>query len=172
TVPAPYPPYALALFAPLTALPFADATVAWWILLALATLCAAYALAAVTRVPFTIAWAALALAAALTTFSAGNALPIALAALLLAALAVVRKSYVWAAVAAMLAMVEPHIGLPALIALVLAFPAVRLPIGIGVALLAALSFATAGLATTLVSLTAVIPAHALAGGSCDNQYSL
>jgi len=172
TVPAPYPPYALALFAPLTALPFADATVAWWILLALATLCAAYALAAVTRVPFAIAWAALALAAALTTFSAGNALPIALAALLLAALAVVRKSYVGAAVAAMLAMVEPHIGLPALIALVLAFPAVRLPIGIGVALLAALSFATAGAATTLEYFTAVIPAHALAEVSRDNQYSL
>jgi hypothetical protein len=172
TVPAPYPPYALALFAPLTALPFADAALVWWTLLALAIVCAACALAAITRLRFATAWAALALAAALTTFSAGNVLPVALAALLLAALAVARKLYVWAAAAAMLAMVEPHVGLPALVALVIALPAMRLPVGIGVVLLAALSVATAGFATTLEYFTAVVPAHALAEVSRDNQYSL
>jgi hypothetical protein len=172
TVPAPYPPYALALFAPLTALPFADAILVWWMLIALAMVCAAYALAAITRVRFAVAWAALTLAAALTTFCAGNVFPIALASLLVAALAVGRKSYGWAAAAAMLAMVEPQIGLPAVIALVIAFPSVRLPIGIGVALLAALSVAAAGFATTLEYITAVVPAHALAEVSRDNQYSL
>jgi hypothetical protein len=172
TVPAPYPPYALALFAPLTALPFDDAMLVWWTLLALSIAGAAYALAAITRVPFAIAWAALALAAGLTTFSAGNVLPVALAALLFAALAVVRKSYVWAAAAAMLGMVEPHVALPALVALVLAFPSVRLPIGLGVALLASLSVLTAGPSTTLEYFTAVVPAHALAEVSRDNQYSL
>jgi hypothetical protein len=172
TVPAPYPPYALAIFAPLTVLPFAEAMNAWWMLLALAIAVAAYALAAVTRAQFRIAWAALALAAGLTTFSAGNVLPIALAALIFAALAVVRKSYVWAAVAATVAMVEPHIALPAVIALLLAAPAVRLPLGIGVALLGVLSLIAAGFAMTLQYFTAVIPAHALAEISRDNQYSL
>lgn len=172
TVPAPYPPYALALFAPLTVLPFSAAILVWWTLLAFAIGCAAYALAAVTRTPFRLGWAALALATGLTTFSAGNVLPVALAALVLAALAVSRKSYVWAAVAATAAMVEPHIGLPAVVALLVALPAVRLPLGIGLAALAALSFASAGFATTFEYVTAVIPAHALAEVSRDNQYSL
>ncbi|MBV9333498.1 MAG: DUF2029 domain-containing protein, partial [Candidatus Eremiobacteraeota bacterium] len=172
TVPAPYPPYALALFAPLTALRFADATIVWWMLLALAIVGAAYALAAIVRAPFRIAWAALALAVGLTTLAAGNVLPVALCALILTALALARKRYVWAAVAATAAMIEPQIGLPALIALGVAVPASRLPLGIGIALLGALSFSTAGIATTLQYFTAVIPAHALAEVSRDNQYSL
>ncbi|HYL27284.1 MAG TPA: hypothetical protein VEW74_05575, partial [Candidatus Nitrosotalea sp.] len=38
TVPAPYPPYALAFFYPLTLIPFAPAAVVWWMLLAAAVL--------------------------------------------------------------------------------------------------------------------------------------
>ncbi len=172
TVPVPYPPYALAMFSPLTSLPFADAVIVWWTLLALAIAAAAYALAAIVRTPFRIAWAALALAAGLTTFSSGNVFPIGLAAVAFAALAVARQAYVWAAVAATLAMIEPHIGLPVVIALLVAVPAARFALGIGIALLAVLSFTTAGVATTLQYFTAVVPAHALAEVSRDNQYSL
>ena len=78
TVPAPYPPYALAFFAPLTFLPFAAAAILWWITLALSLLLAAYALARIARQPMLVAWGALVLSLGLSSFWSGNVMPIAL----------------------------------------------------------------------------------------------
>jgi hypothetical protein len=172
TVPAPYPPYALALFAPLTLLPFATAAALWWTLLALALLVTAFALARVSGVPWLAAWAAIALSAGLAAFSAGNVMPFALCALVVAALAVARNRPLLAGTALTAAMIEPHIGLPAAVAVFAGYPAVRLPLAVGLGVLGWLSFATAGAASTLSYLTTVVPAHALAEVSRDNQYSL
>lgn len=172
TVPAPYPPYALALFAPLTFLPFATAAIVWWMLLAVALGLTAYALARISGLPWLVAWAAIALAAGLASFSAGNLMPLALAALVLAALAVGHARPTFAAAAIALAMIEPHVALPAAVALFAGYPAIRLPLAIGFGALGALSIATAGVAPSLAYFIVVLPAHALAEVSRDNQYSL
>ncbi len=172
TVPAPYPPYVLALLAPLTFLPFGAAAIVWWILLAFAGALAVYALARVSGEPLLVSWAALALSMGLTSFSSGNIAPLALAAIVVAALCVARGRVVAAVPAIAFAMVEPHIALPAAVALFVAYPSTRLALAYAVALLGALCVFSGGLAQTLAYVTAVLPAHALAEVSRDNQYSL
>jgi hypothetical protein len=172
TVPAPYPPYALALFYPLTFLPFGVAIVAWWLVLATALAAAVYALARLTGQHVLVALAALALSAGLTSFSSGNVMPLALAALICSAFAVVRERFGLAATLLAVAMVEPHIALPAAIALFFGLPAIRARLAIAFVVLGALSLVAGGVAQNLVYLTSVLPAHALSEISRDNQYSL
>ena len=90
TVPAPYPPYALALFYPLTLLPFGAAMVLWWTILAGAILLAILALARLAAQPLAVAVAALGLALGLTAFASGNVMPLGFAAVLGAAYAMHR----------------------------------------------------------------------------------
>ncbi len=172
TVPAPYAPVALALLYPLTFAPFQVAIVAWWIVLALALLVAAYALARVARVPPLVGWGVLALSAALTSFSTGNVLPVSLAALVVAALFAARAQPVHAAAAVAIAMVEPHLALPAAVALFVSYAAMRIPLAVALFGLAALSVTAGGIGQTLAYITQVLPAHALSEVSRDNQYSL
>jgi hypothetical protein len=172
TVPAPYPPYALAFFAPLTFLPFAAAAILWWIALALGILLAAYALARIARQPMLVAWGALVLSLGLNSFWSGNVMPIALAAMIVAALAVQRGRLVIAVPALAIAMVEPQVALPAAIGLFVACSRVRVALILAAALLGVISVASSGAAQTLSYLTAVAPAHALSEVSRDNQYSL
>jgi hypothetical protein len=172
TVPAPYPPYTLALFYPFTFLPFASAIVAWWIVLGLSLFVAACALARMARMPALIGWAALALATGLTSFSAGNVLPFALAAPVLAAYFASHGRPVAAAFAMALAMVEPHLAIPAAIALFAGYGAIRVPMLVAFGVIGGLSVATGGIAQTIAYVTQVLPAHALSEVSRDNQYSL
>jgi len=172
TVPAPYPPYVLAVLYPLTLLPFAIAAVVWWAILVLSILAAAYALARVTRQPFLVAWAVLALPLGLTSLPSGNMVPVGVAALLIAALCA-QVGYVEVAVLAIgVAMVEPQLALPAAIGAFVRFPSLRLSLALLFAVLGAASLATSGLARSVAYVTSVLPAHALAEVSRDNQYSL
>ncbi len=123
TVPAPYPPYALAFFYPLTFIPFAAAAIVWWIVIALAVALAAWALARITGQPILVAWAVLVLSLGLTSFTSGNVMPIALAAILVAALAAQRGLLMAAVLALAIAMVEPQIALPAAAAFFVAISA-------------------------------------------------
>jgi len=172
TVPAPYPPYVMALLVPLTLLPFPAAAVLWWIGLAIAIALAAYALSAITGQVLPVALGALGLSLGLTSFSSGNMMPLGLTAIVIAALCVQRGRLAFAAVAATLAMVEPQIALPAALAFFIAYPAIRLRLALGMALLGVLAIAGGGWAQTLAYVTSVVPAHALAEVSRDNQYSL
>ncbi len=172
TVPAPYPPYALAFFYPFTLLPFAAAAALWWIALAAAVFVAAYVLARLAGTPALAGWAALVLSLGLTSFAAGNAMPLALAAILVAALCARKERFVAAAAATALAMIEPQVALPAAAGLFVALPRMRLALAAAFGLLAALSLAAGGLAQSLAYVTAVLPAHALSEVSRDNQYSL
>ncbi len=172
TVPAPYPPYVLALLAPLTFLPFGAAAILWWTCIALAGVIAVCALARVGGESLLVAWAALALSLVLASFSSGNILPLALAAIVIAARCVQRGRVVAAVVAVTFAMIEPHIALSAAVALFIAYPSIRLALAGAVGLLGALSVFSGGLPQTVAYVTAVLPAHALAEVSRDNQYSL
>ncbi len=172
TVPAPYPPYALALFAPLTFVPFGAAAVLWWLLLALSLLLGAWAIARLTAQPVLVGWAALALSLGLVAWSSGNVVPVGVAAVVLAALFAARDRFGWAAVAVAVGMIEPQIALPAAVALAIGYSAARVPLVAAFALLAVLSLATAGFTQSLAYVTAVLPAHALSEVSRDNQYSI
>ena len=179
TVPAPYPPYALAFFYPLTFIPFAAAAILWWILLAVALALSAYALARVaTWHPepvegrFLVAWAVLVLSLGLASFTSGNLMPIGLAAIVLAALAAQRGALGAAVLALALAMIEPQIALPAAAAFFVAFPPIRVALAFVMILLGEVSIASSGVAQTIAYVTAVLPAHALSEVSRDNQYSL
>lgn len=172
TVPAPYPPYVLAFLAPLTLLPFGAAAILWWLLLAVALGLSAYALAQITRQPVLVAWAALVLSLGLTSFASGNVMPLAMAAIVVAALCAQRGFLLAAAIAVTIGMVEPQIGLPAAVALFAGCRPTRLALALAFALLGIISIAGGGLAHTLLYLTAVLPAHALSEVSRDNQYSL
>ncbi|HEY6325518.1 MAG TPA: glycosyltransferase 87 family protein, partial [Candidatus Cybelea sp.] len=172
TVPAPYPPYALALFSPLTLFSFETAATIWWMLLAAAIGVAAYALSRVARQPLPVAWAALALSLGLTSFSSGNVMPLAVAAIVVAALCAACGRLGPAAFAIAVAAVEPQIALPAALGLFVAYSAMRIPLCVAGLALAALSVWSGGLTQTVAYVTAVLPAHALAEVSRDNQYSL
>jgi len=172
TVPAPYPPYALAFFSPLTLFSFGTAATIWWMLLAAAIGVAAYALSRVARQPILVAWAALALSLGLTSFSSGNVMPLAVAAIVVAALCAARGRFGWAALAIAVASVEPQIALPAALGLFIAYPVIRISLCTAALALAALSVWSGGLTQTIAYVTAVLPAHALAEVSRDNQYSL
>jgi len=172
TVPAPYPPYVLALLAPLTLLPFGAALSLWWVALAASILLGAYALARITLQPVAVGLGALGLSLGLTSFSSGNMMPLGCAAVIAAALALQRGRIALGVGALTIAMLEPQIALPAAAGCFCLYPASRVLLAGAIALLAALSLAGAGLAVSISYLTAVLPAHALAEVSRDNQYSL
>ena len=172
TVPAPYPPYALALLAPLTLLPFGTAAWLWWLLLACCIGAAAYALSRIVAQPLAVGVAALGLSLGLTSFSAGNMMPVGCAALIAAAWALHRGKLAWGVAALAVAMLEPQIALPGAIGCFVLFPQSRIPLAATMAFFAALSVVTAGWNVTLAYVTTVVPAHALSEVSRDNQYSL
>lgn len=171
TVPAPYPPYALALLYPLTFLPFGEAAIAWWAILALALGFAAYGLSRVANQPLPIAGGALTLSLGLASWTSGNIVPLAVAALIWAALLAERRRFGPAAAAAIVALIEPQIALPAAVALFIGYRGMRVGLGTGIVALALISIVVAGPAQTIFYCTTVLPAHALAEVSRDNQYS-
>ena len=172
TVPAPYPPYALALLAPLTFAPFRVAVLLWCLLLAACVAAAAWSLSRIIGQPFSVGWAAFALALGLTSFPGGNAMPVAVAMITLAALFQERGKTVAASVCIALAMIEPNVALPGALGLFVAARTSRVPLILAAALLGALSLFTGGLSLNLQYVQTVLPAHALSEVSRDNQYSL
>jgi hypothetical protein len=172
TVPAPYPTYALMVIAPLTFLPFTPAVLVWATLMALLCALAIFVLARVTGLPIFVTWAALALSLGLESLPSGQVVPLCIAALAVAAWLVQRGHGDFAALAVVLAMIEPHIALPAAIALYIRYPATRTVLLLGLTMFIAGSLVFGGAANNIEYFGAVLPAHALSEVSRDNQYSL
>jgi hypothetical protein len=172
TIPAPYPPYALAIIAPFTFLPFGTAAVLWYAFMVLCCVIAAVLLAHVTRLPILVTWAALALSLGLESLPSGQVVPLCIAALIAGALLSQRAQWDLTAVVVGLAMIEPHVALPAAIALFIRYPAARTVLVLFAVLFAAGSLAFGGLERNLEYFGSVLHAHALAEVSRDNQYSL
>jgi hypothetical protein len=171
TVPAPYPPYALAIVAPFTYLQFDKAVLAWSALMALLCLLAAVLLARITNLSILIPWASLALSLALQSLPSGQVVPLCLVLLLAATFFGQRSRPDLSALCLALAMVEPHLALPALFAFFITNRDGRLPLACSLALLAEISLAYGGVAQNGEYFTQVLPAHALSEVSRDNQYS-
>jgi len=170
-VPAPLPGYALAPFALLGRLPDAAGAVLWILLSLLGAVLAIRSLTVLGRARARIVWLVLALPLAVA-LALGQLVPLALGALCLAALAVERGRFGLAAAAIWIAMIEPHVTLPALLALAIFVPRARLGVGIGAIVALVVSLALLGAGKNFEYLTSVLPAHAASELANEEQYSI
>lgn len=170
-VPAPLPGYAIAPFVPLSRLPYAAANGVF-----MAGLLASLVMSVVllgrlcARRPETI-FAALLLPWLYALFI-GQIVPIVCAATIGAAYFVARGRERLAALAAALAMLEPHLGLPVCLALFIARPRARAVLAGSGLLLAIASIALLGFDANIEYLRDVLPAHVSSELSNEEQYSL
>lgn len=172
TVPAPLPPYALALLAPLALVPFAYARALWWLVLLAATLAAGFGIASVARVPRSLGIASSFLAILGPAVFPGALAPIPVALTIFATHAVQRAAWNRAAILLGCAMIEPHMVLPACLCVFLFIPQLRLRLMAVASVLGALTLAAVGPSVALAYFTQILPAHALAEVNNLAQYSL
>lgn len=171
-VPAPLPGYALLLFAPFAAMPYAVSGALWLALLFVSCAVCAVTLARLTQSGTAAAVGVFAAGFAIAVLPYGELASIAIAGLLLMGSALRRGAWYRAAIAGAFSAILPHVGLPALLAVFIGKPQMRLPlIFIGVAL-AALDVAAGGFSTALHYFTGVLPAHALSEVGSTTQYGL
>jgi hypothetical protein len=171
-VPAPLPAYAIAAVIPLSALPFAIAAVLWATLLFVSSFICVVTVVRFAGVTWQSALAAFTLSLGVVSIPFGELVPLALAAICTAAFFASQGRWRAAAIAAAVSMIEPHLGLPVCVALVVWSPATRLVIGVAFAILGAAALAAVGVTTNLEYFASVLPAHALAEAARDTQYSL
>jgi hypothetical protein len=171
-LPAPQPPYDIALFAPLSVLPFAVAKAVWGAVLATACALAIIALVKVVRVSPALAFMAFAASLILPSFAFGQLFPLYAAACMLAALFAQRGRWALCGIAAAACLVEPHLGLPVCVTLAFWNARSRVAIAVSAAALAAIAVVTAGWHVCAEYVTAVLPLHALSEIGSDAQLSL
>jgi hypothetical protein len=170
-LPAPLPPYALALFVPFGLLPFPVAAILYGLLLIAAMSGAVALYARVTGVSSVLLNVAFAAITATVTYYVGQPVPLVFLALAAAAL-FARGGRWWAAGACAVAgSIEPHVALPAVVAMLVALPRTRLPIMVFGAALALGGVLAVGLPTSVAYVRDVVPAHALAN-AFEWQFSL
>lgn len=172
TLPAPLPGYDIAAFVPFSLLPFAAAKALWTIVLAAAIAAAVFALSRLTEFPATFTFALLWLSLIFPSLAYGELIPVSIGGLCLAVWCAHERRWTGAALGAVAALAEPHIGLPVCLALAIWQPQTReLLIG-ALTTLAAISLATLGLHENLEYFTRVLPLHAVSEIGSDAQLSL
>ena len=169
--PAPLPPYDFALFIPFTFLPYRAAALLWLLLLVAATFAAADGLRRLTGFPFWAMLAMLSIGGGIECFDFGQTQPILTLALVVAALLLRSEKQRWATVATAFTLIEPHLGLAPMLAL-LVWSRARAAVVAAVAAAAVLSFAVGGWELQAEYVARVLPAHAFAEITIANQYSL
>ncbi len=172
TVPVPLPGYAIALFIPLALVPFAIARVVWLVLQIVCALVIARGIAKLSGMPSLTALAASALAVLGPAVLEGALSPMPIALTVCAALALRRRQWNAAAVLLGFAMIEPHMVLPACVAVFLAIPQMRLRLLAAGAGAAAVMLAALGPHVALSYFTAVLPLHAASEVNNLGQLSL
>jgi len=171
-VPAPLPGYALAPFALLALLPYGLAAGVWTCMLLASFALTIHWLRALTTLPLYAIVASLALSDGYVGVTLGQIAPLAIAAAVGAAYAIARKKTLLAACAGATAMLEPHIGLPACIALAAFRPRTIAPLALLGTLCAWLSLALLGAQENIEYFTSVIGSHALSETLNVKQLSL
>jgi hypothetical protein len=172
TIPAPLPGYSLAAFVPLSVLPFTAAATLWLILLLLAWLAIIATVVGFAGCSWKTVLAASSLSLGATAIPLGQIVPVAIAAICVAAYFAWQGRWRFAAIAAAVSMIEPHLGLPVCVALAVWAPATRIVLGVSLGVLAAVSLLAIGPATNIEYFTSVLPAHALSEAAFNMQYSL
>jgi hypothetical protein len=169
--PAPLPGYAMAPFAALAALPPRLASGIFAILLVLASALAAYVLAEMlpaSRSAVLLAFAPL----TLLNVVYGEVVPLALAAICVAAFLIWRGRWFGAGLAVCIALIQPNVGLPAVLATFIFAPRCRAAVGLAVASLAVVSILALGVDRNVEYLTQVLPGMANAEIVAADQYNL
>ncbi len=168
--PAPLPPYDFPPFMLAARLNYATARRLDAVAIAAAVVAAIVALGAL--VPLEVAALALLLPAGYVLLNAGQVVPFALVALAFCGLALARGRGSVAGILGALVMIEPHLGLPVCIALLLWVPCSRAPLVATAAVLLAAGTSTVGVAATFEYVFRVLPAQAAAEVAHPYQYSL
>lgn len=170
-LPAPFPGYALLLFALFAFLPYVAAAVIWFCILIACLAAACTFLARLSGRPLVAGLAVLAVAFCVAVIPYGELAPIVLAALTGGALALRRGLTGGVIVALAILALLPHIALPVYIALLIWSRPMRLPIvGLVVALVILDVFA-GGPTVALAYLVSVLPNHAASEIGFVTQYS-
>lgn len=170
-LPAPLPGYVLAFFVPLAALPYSYASIVWLAFIALAAALSAVLLALVVRANVLTCAYALLLPAVLVWFPFGELTSVALCGALLAAWALQRERFGFAAAGLAIAAVLPQLAVGMWIACGLLVPRARVPLVIAGCVLCLL-WAVTGTGLAVEYLRGVLPVHALAELPRPAQYSL
>jgi hypothetical protein len=171
TFPAPFPGFVLALFAALAVLPFSWALYVWEGAACLALGLAIVLVARTTRTSLTANAIVLGFPAAVVALQLGQVTPFVLLAMAGAASLLQSGRPRLAALAALGALLDPHVGLALGLGLFVCVPRARLVAFVGTAGLVALGALTAGPLREWGYLRAVIPAHALANLTDSMQFS-
>jgi hypothetical protein len=170
--PAPLPGYALAFFSLFSGLPYVTAALIWGALLIMSLVVATWALARITSFPSYAIAAALLPNAAYGSALQGELPPLCIAALSVSALLLAQKRFAWAAIAASLAMAEPHVGLAACAGLFVFAPKARWTLLACAVVFAAASLAMLGIDGNIEYFRAALPAQARSELLAPDQYSL
>ena len=170
-LPAPLPPYALLLFVPFALLPFPVAAALYGALLIAAMVAATALFARVTGASSVLLNVVFAAITATVTYYVGQ--PVPLVFLAIAAAALFARNACWSAAGAcaVAASIEPHVALPAIVAMLVALPRTRVPILIGGVVLALAGVLAVGVPASIAYVRDVVPAHALAN-AYEWQFSL
>lgn len=169
TIPAPLPPYALAILAPLTLLPWTAAAGLWLVAIATASLLAPWLLVTRFGVHPLLAFGALPMTMVLTAALAGQLPPFTITATVGAAAAFEARSFGAGAVLTAIGSLEPHVGLPVAAAAFLGLPAARKPLFLAFAVLLSLSIA---FWPVLPAYAAELHLQAIAETAMPTQFSL
>lgn len=169
--PAPLPGYALAPFALLSRLSFAQAAAVFSICAAAATIVAAVILASMTGLPAGLLLLLLAPLALLNI--AYSELPVfAMAALVIAGWAIKTERWTLAAIAAAVALIQPQIAAPLIVSLLILVPRTRIALICCLLALAAISIATTGAANNIEYFRDALPAQAASELVAADQYNV
>jgi hypothetical protein len=169
--PAPQPPYDFPPFMALARIDFPHAQAIAAVSIVLATLLAILALSR-TSVPLDVAAIVLILPAGYVELNAGQIVPFALLFLTLCAAALVHRRDAIAGVCAALTAIEPHLGLPVILAALLFVPRARIATAVTLACLAGVALLCAGPGLIVEYVHRVLPLHAAAEVGFPYQYSL
>ncbi len=170
-VPAPFPGYVLALFALMALLPFGWALGLWTAAACGATGVATWLLARLTATPPAAAAIVIAFPAATVALPLGQLTPFVLLAIVGAACLLQAGRRRAASLAALGALLDPHVGVALALGLFAAVPRTRLTLVMGVAALVALGLTVSGPQHEWEYVSAVLPAHALANVADSWQFS-
>lgn len=170
--PAPLAPFVLGVFAVLAMLPYGAALGVFVALLLAGTGAAIWSLRRLTGYSTIFLAACLLWTALYRNIGFAEIPPLVIGLFCVSALLLERGSVRAAAVVAVATLIEPHVAVPSLVALAIAYPGTRLVLAVCAAGLAVVSVVTVGFATSVEYATKVLPLHAAAEVGANDQYSL
>ena len=172
TVPAPFPGYVLALFALLALLPFSVAVFVWIALSAIAVGAAVVLFARATRTTIAANAIVLGYPTVMVALPLGQVTPFILLALAGTAALLQSNRPSWAGVAALGALLDPHVGLALWAGMFVGSPRSRSMLIAGAVALFAIGMCVSGPQHEWEYLRFVIPAHAAANIADGHQFSV